>query len=610
MTAKTIGAGIVFALATEILCAAEFSAGVGAHGSASSAGIDSPANQPQIGAEQSSPPVHQQSAAATSGLIINATFDSSITQKANAAAIESAINQAIAIYQTLFTDPITVSILFRYANTDPNGTPINSMFVSRSYYVYYNVSPSTYQQALVADAKTGNDVIANATLPAQSLSTFIRPTSACGRAIGLNTPPAIFANGTVGSGGPYDGIVTLNSSAPIQFTRPARAGYYDAQQFIEHEIDEVLGLGSSVATGDTNIRPQDLFSWSAPGTRNIASTGVRYFSIDGGRTQIVGFNQNTAYDTGDWFSESCPQTHVDVQNAFACTGASADVTALSPEATNLDVIGYDLIAPNLANVSTRLEVLTDANVLIGGFILTGSDPKKVLLRAIGPSLPVTGALADPTLELHDSSGATIATNDNWKVDDATGQSQEDEIRATGIAPLNDAESALLATLPANNASYTAIVKGKSDTSGIGLVEVYDLAPTAASQLANISTRGFVDSGDNVMIGGFIAAPANTGPAAVLIRALGPSLPVPGALQDPTLELHDANGATLATNDNWRVDDATQTSQEDAIRGTGIPPGDDRESALLQSLPPGGYTAILRGNNNSSGVALVEVYRLK
>jgi hypothetical protein len=247
------------------------------------------------------------------------------------------------------------------------------------------------------------------------------------------------------------------------------------------------------------------------------------------------------------------------------------------------------------NISTRLKVGTGDNVLIGGFIVTGTQSKKVILRAIGPSLPLAGTLADPVLELRNSSGGLIASNDNWRAD------QEAEILATGIPPGNDLESAIVATLPANNSAYTAIVHGANNAIGIGVVEVYDLDRTVDSKLANISTRGFVQTGDDVLIGGLIVLGQN--PLGVIVRAIGPSLPLPGALGDPTLELHDGNGALIAANDNWRSD------QEAEIIATGIPPSNDLESALVRNLAPGNYTAIVHGVNNATGIAVVEAYAL-
>jgi hypothetical protein len=258
----------------------------------------------------------------------------------------------------------------------------------------------------------------------------------------------------------------------------------------------------------------------------------------------------------------------------------------------------------LVNISTRLGVLTGDNVLIGGFIIGGTDNKKVVLRAIGPSLSsppfnLTGALTDPTIELHDGTGAIIATNDNWK------DTQQTDIAATGLAPTDDLESAILRTLPPGN--YTAIVRGKDNGTGVGLVEAYDVDLSANAKLSNISTRGFVDINDNVMIGGFIVGTG--GSAKVLVRAIGPSLSNPpfnltGVLADPTVSLFDAHGTMVASNDNWK-----DTQQAD-IQATGLAPTDDHESAILATLPSGSYTIIVRGANNTTGVGLVEVFNVQ
>jgi hypothetical protein len=250
---------------------------------------------------------------------------------------------------------------------------------------------------------------------------------------------------------------------------------------------------------------------------------------------------------------------------------------------------------NLGNISTRLNVGTGDNVLIGGFIVVGSQAKKVIVRGIGPSLPVTGVLADPFLELHDSTGATIASNDNW-VDSPDKQAIIDST----VPPTNSKEPAIIKTL--DPGAYTAIVRGVNNSTGVALVEVYDLETTIDAKLANISTRGFVETGDDVMIGGLILLADTV--RDVIVRAIGPSLPVPGALADPLLELHDANGDLIASNDNWRSD------QEAEIIATGVPPTSDKESAIVATLDPSAYTAIVRGVNNTTGVALVEVYDLQ
>ncbi len=540
------------------------------------------------------------------GLVINPTFDSSITGNPNAAAIESMINRAIALYQPLFNDPITVEMLFRYASTQPDGMPFATGQIAQSNYVVYAIPWYTYLGSLTSDAKTSNDASANANLPGIQISPNILPSSAGGRALELATPHSMFADGHVAPGGPYDGIVTLNSMEPLQFTRPPTGSNFDAQTATEHEMDEVLGLGSSLGgpPSNTDIRPQDLFSWSAPGHRSRLAIGVRYFSIDNGITNIVNFSQVSGTDYGDWASEPCPQSHPYVQNAIGCKGQFSDVTPTSPEGINLDVIGYDLTAAILppaptvlGNISTRALVKTGDQVLIGGFIVTGTQSKKVILRAIGPSLPVAGVLSNPFLELHDSSGAVVASNDDWRSD------QEAAIIATGIAPTNDKESAIVITL--QTGSYTAVVRGALNGTGVALVEVYDLDQFVDSKLANISTRSFVGTADDVLIGGFIVL--GTDSAKAIIRAIGPSLTQAGianALQDPTLELHDGNGTTIASNDDWKTD------QESEILATGIPPTEDAESAIVTTLAPGPYTAIVSGKNNTTGVGLVEVYQLE
>ena len=291
-------------------------------------------------------------------LVINATFDSSITNDPQSAAIQAMINKAVSIFQSLLNDPITVSILFRYATTKPDGTPLASGALATSTFAVYLVPWNTYTNALTADATTANDLTANGSLPASALSTNIKPSSADGRAVSLNTPPVMFADGSVGVGGPYDGIVTLNSGQPFAFTRPPSTGIYDALRSTEHEMDEVLGFGSYLNTSGSDLRPQDLFSWSAAGARNLTSSGSRFFSINGGATNIVGFNQNPAGDFGDWLSGSCPQANPYVQNAFSCQDQASDVTPSSPEGINLDVIGYDLIA---ATSTTTTSTTTTTN---------------------------------------------------------------------------------------------------------------------------------------------------------------------------------------------------------------------------------------------------------
>jgi hypothetical protein len=257
------------------------------------------------------------------------------------------------------------------------------------------------------------------------------------------------------------------------------------------------------------------------------------------------------------------------------------------------------------NISTRLRVETGNNVVIGGFIISGNDTKNVAVRGIGPSLTAFGisdALADPTLELRAPSGLSISVNDNWQDDSL----QAAQLTALGLAPTNAKESALVASL--QPAAYTAILAGKNQGTGVGLVEIYDTNGAAAAQLANISTRGFVRTGENVMIGGFILG-GNSGTTRIVVRGIGPSLAQFGlnpVLADPTLELRDSNGGILVANDNWQ-DDAASAAQ---LSAAGFALSDPKESGIFTSLPPGQFTAILAGKNGGIGIGLVEIYNLR
>ena len=264
------------------------------------------------------------------------------------------------------------------------------------------------------------------------------------------------------------------------------------------------------------------------------------------------------------------------------------------------------VAHWLANLSTRVEVGVGDDAMISGFITKGGTTKRIMIRALGSSLAASGienALADPVLDLYDGAGNLIATNDNWR--DNTNQQ---EIIDTGIPPTSDNESVILMQVPSDDAgiAYTAVMRGVADTTGVGLLEIYDLDLGIGPNVQNISTRGRVDVGEDVLIGGTIVLGVNS--QDVIVRALGPSLananpPVPGVLSDPVLELHDANGVLLRSNDNWRSD------QEAEIIATGLQPTNDAEAAIVATLLPAPYTAVVLGAGDSAGVALVEIYSL-
>jgi hypothetical protein len=247
-----------------------------------------------------------------------------------------------------------------------------------------------------------------------------------------------------------------------------------------------------------------------------------------------------------------------------------------------------------------MRVQTGDNAGIGGFIITGGAPKHVVLRAIGPSITgLPGVLADPVLELHGPSGFNTVTNNNW-MDDPV---QQAAILATGLAPTNNLEAAIDATL--NPGAYTGVVRGNGNTTGIGLVEVYDLSQAVLAKLANISTRALVGTGNDIVIAGFILG-NNSGPTRIVLRGIGGSLTVfgvPNALANPALELRDNNGALLMSNNDWQ-DDPAQAAE---LTSAGLAPTNPLESGIAITLGPGQYTALLMGQGATSGVGVIEVY---
>jgi sugar lactone lactonase YvrE len=292
-------------------------------------------------------------------------------------------------------------------------------------------------------------------------------------------------------------------------------------------------------------------------------------------------------------------------NLFSFVEGQGSIYKITPNGTrtlfasNLGFAAWGAFEPARGysvNLSTRLRVQTEENVMIAGFI--GADPTTVVIRGIGPSLAqadIKSALQDPVLELHDSTGAVIKVNDNWR------ETQETELQASGLAPKNDFEAAMLVTLPPG--AYTAIIRGKNFSLGVGLIEIYDLNQASHAKLVNLSTRGRVETGENVMIGGFIVGGNGE---KVLLRALGPSLLTNGVLEpllDPTLTLFNSNGSPINSNNNWK------DTHEIAIRGTGMAPPNDLESAILTTLPPGQYTVVVQDHNGLSGVAVIELYNL-
>jgi hypothetical protein len=363
-------------------------------------------------------------------------------------------------------------------------------------------------------------------------------------------------------------------------------------------------------------------TWSPDGTKEFSAANL--FQTVGifpmATAMSVGFSpdDSVAYQVGQWqtyvgvydtascqllrkieLGPNAPAANVAVDNSgsyvFVVGNASGGSTWVRVYSTNGAPPSPAAPPHSLLNISTRLQTQGGDNALISGFIVNGSEPKKLAIRAMGPSLPVSGKLSDPVLQLYDSNKSQVAQNDNWNA-------HRSDILASGLVPLDEHEAAIVATLQPG--SYTAVVQGTGGSSGVALAEVYDLGSGANSRLANVSTRGKVETGDNVMIGGFIIG--GTQSTRVVVRAIGPSLAnygVADALIDPILEVHDGNGVLIAGDDDWRQ------YQEQLLTQTGLAPSDDRESAMFLVLEPGAYTAVVSGKNNATGVGLVEIYNL-
>ena len=372
------------------------------------------------------------------------------------------------------------------------------------------------------------------------------------------------------------------------------------------------GFGGSVGiSGDTVVvgaAGEDSAATGVNGNQvdnSAAESGAAYVFVRSGSTWTQqAYLKASNTEANDFFFTVAISGDTAVVGAYgedsAATGVNGNQTSNAATDSGVAYVFNGLPATGpLQNISTRAEVLTGAKVLIGGFVLSGTGTKQVLMRGLGPTLTdfgITGALADPTLELHDAGGGLITSNDNWR------ESQEAAIQATGKAPTHDSEAAILQTLAPGN--YTAILAGKNNTSGVGLVEVYDQSATSGAELSNISSRGQVGTGNDVMIGGFVSAVADT---RVIVRALGPTLTqfgVTGALADPVLGLFDTNGNAIASNDNWQ-----QSAQAAQIQSSGFAPPNALEPAIISTRPLGNTTAIVSGKNGTTGVALVEVYLL-
>lgn len=440
----------------------------------------------------------------------------------------------------------------------------------------------------------GSGTVFRMTLDGAFTTVMSFPGQPSGATVGLGLPDTELLQAGDGNfyGTTAGGIVGNNARSGV-FTVTASGDFVELARF-ETTIgrpNKKLIQGSDGALYGTT--PSAVFRLS------ILPPGISAVFPGGNQVVIAGnnFSGTTAVSMG-----GVPVASFVVDSVHQITASLAEINDHEPVSVTspLGTATLEQSPPpsgRAVNISTRARVSGNDRVMIGGFIVTGAEAKRVILRGIGPSLTnfgITDALENPTLELHDAAGL-IASNDNWK------ESQQAEIEATTLAPAHDLESAIVRTLAPG--TYTVILQGRNNTDGVGLVEVYDLTPAGNSQLANLSTRGFVDTGDHVMIGGIIlgqAAPSN-----LVVRAIGPSLSgVGGALTDPQLEIHDGNGNLIASNDDWQ-----SGPQRQEIQDTTIAPNDSRESAIVGTFASGSYTAIMRGANNSTGIGLIEVYKL-
>jgi hypothetical protein len=466
---------------------------------------------------------------------------------------------------------------------------------------------------LTINAGEGNDtftITPSANFPITLIGGNPAPPLSPGDTLNVNTAgtttPTV--NATLGAEG-YQGSITFGNRQPILFQQmetlnPAVAPASASLQFAlgQTQVSEGDGLAIVAVTrsGNTSTAVSVDFGTSA----DTAVAGTDYTTTNGTLNFAAGETSKTISVpiTDDTIDEPSRIFRVTLSNPVG--GAVLG----SPFQTSVVIIDNDPTPSptpgTFGNIATRIHVELGQNVLIGGFIIRGNAPEKVIVRGLGPSLTalgVPGALADPTLELYGQGGILVAQNDDWK----TGPNMA-EIQAAGLAPSDDKEAALLAVLPPG--SYTVIVRGAGNTSGVGIVEAYDLNQAPDSNFANISTRGVVETGDNIMIVGFIIRPGAT-LNNVALRGIGPSLAQSGVTQflaDPMLDLRDSNGNSIASSDDW-MENPIQALE---LTAHGLAEGDSREAGIFVSLPPGAYTVLLRGKNNGVGIGLVEAYDIR
>ena len=521
------------------------------------------------------------------------------------------VSKVVNTDETLPDSNVTFTIQVASAGDSTNASlndtlPGNMTFVSLS----QNSGP-TWSCSTPSAGSGGTVSCTIPTAPSGSSSTFV---------ITGHIPP------TATSGDTYENFATVSSQDdinPENNSSDATVTVVAAAPTLTTQASGSVMLGGSISDTATLSGGQ-----SATGTIGFFAYGPNDSTCSGtpAFTSFVDVQGDGQYSSGPFTPAAAGTYHFiasyggDFNNkdvATTCNDANESVVVIAPTPTptatatptatpTATATATPTATPAQAlNLSTRARVETGDKVVIGGFIITGnsSTPKAVVLRGLGPSLSkfgITDLLLDPVLELRGNSGNLIFRNDNWK------DTQQSQIEGTQYQPTDDRESVIVTTL--TPASYTAILSGKNGTTGIGAVEIYDNNQAVDSQLANISTRGFVQTGDKIMIGGFVLG-KNNGTTRVAIRGLGPSLSQFGlsnVLADPTLELRDTNGNLLIANDDWQSDPVSAAQ----LTANGLALSNPKESGIFTNLSGGQFTAILAGKNGGIGIGLVEIYNLK
>jgi len=545
-----------------------------------------------------------------SALTINLTYDSDSVFSAagltanDITAMKAANSFAAAQLMSRYSDNINVNIMV-------TATPGTNNFGSSTTFFDTVDSYTTLRNAVVNDSKSPDDattVGAGGSMPAAdpiNTAHNYLVTRSQAKALGLR-PDDMQNDGTFKFGGGQPWTFDPNNRMVVD--------KYDFIGVAMHEFTEIMGrnslMGTDLGVGSPSYVQYDLFHYTGAGARGLGRGPGRFFSIDNGTTLLKAFNDEVANhgDNQDWADGTA-----DPFNAFGPPNEQDDLSAVDVRV--MDVVGFNLSAAvpgTVANVSTRLPVRIGDNPLIEGFIVQGpaGSIKKILVRAIGPSLVAFGvldAVANPTLDIFDvnNNNTKIASNDNWKTTQVGGiitGDQVAEINASKLAPGNDAESAIVANLVPG--SYTAVVRGAGNSEGTAVVDAYDLSAGSAARLANIATRGLIQPGDKLMIAGFIV---QNGSVRVVVSAIGPSLTqfgINNALPDTTLELRNANGTFVKQNDDWMTD------QKAELQATTLQPTNDKEAAVVATLPPDQYSALVRGKPEATGTGVVQVFFLQ